>query len=120
MLSVLDQVAHRVVDMTPGIQIVSSYDTESAPLTILFLVVIAAVEAALSPSNALPKLTYLLCLIDVSTNLVAIEEVGRMDVVAPVVALLPRTDVTNEVVEDRVALMLCNQPVQVIEHVLNT
>lgn len=54
LLVILDQVAHCVVDMTSGIQIVSSYDPKSAPLTILFLVVIAAVEVAQPSRNTLP------------------------------------------------------------------
>lgn len=49
-LVIFDQIAHRIVDKVPKIiQIVSSYDTENAPLTVLVLVVIATVEASLHP-----------------------------------------------------------------------
>ena len=46
---IFDQIAHRIVDMAPDIQIVSSYNTENAPFTVLVLVVITTVEASLPP-----------------------------------------------------------------------
>ncbi|MCY1437679.1 hypothetical protein D9M71_538500 [compost metagenome] len=80
-------------------------------------------HVALAMRDILPQLTKLDGLVDVSTHLVAVEEVGRMDVVAPAIIPIPllhRTDVANEVVEYRVSLMLSNQLIQVIEHMLDT
>lgn len=81
---------------------------------------VAAIEAALPSSDALPQFTNLLGLVNVSTHLVPIEEVASMDVVATIFTLFNGTDVTSEVVEDWVAFMLSDQAIQVIEHVLDT
>ena len=119
LLGVLDQVAHRVVDMGTDISITPQDHTDTTLVSVLFLVVVAAIEVALPPSDAFPQFTDLLRRVDVSTYFIAIEEVGRVDVIAPILSLLNRTDVTSEVLKDRVALMLRNHPIQVIEHMLD-
>ncbi len=102
------------MDMAPNRSILPLYATDATLFTVLPLIVIAAVHVALAVRNVLPQLTELNGLEDVSTHLVAIKEVGSMNVVAPAIipiTLLHRVDVTDEVVEERITSMLGNEPI---------
>ena len=87
---------------------------------VFFFFEVAVVEVALTTGNTLPQLTDPLRPVDICAHMSTVEKEGSMDVLAPILPLLNRTDVTSEVVKDRVALMFSYQPIQVIEHVLDT
>lgn len=107
--------------MGTNISITTQDDANTAPTSVFFLfVVIAAIEVALPPRNPPPQVANLLGFIDVSAHLITVEEESRMDVVSPVFTLFNTEDVTSLKVEDRIALTLSNQPIQVVEYVLNT
>jgi len=84
---------------------------------------VAAVGIALTTSDLLPQLANPSCLTDIPAHYVAIEEVGCMDVVTPAVISIPLlngVDVSDKMLEDRMAVVLGNQGIQVIEHLFDT
>jgi hypothetical protein len=115
LLIILNQVKHRVVDMTTNLLIAPKDHACTPPVfipvLILSLIVITAIKAALPPSSTLPQLANLLSLINIPAHLVAVEEESRMEVVATMLTLLHCADIADEVVENRVTLTLSNKPV---------
>lgn len=76
----------------------------STLIAVLSLVVIATVVAPSPVGDLLPESTYLLRLVDITSNGSTIEEEGSMDVVATTLSLLDPTDVACLVSEYRVTL----------------
>lgn len=112
MLTILDQVLHRLVYMGPSRLFLPLDQADAALVTIPFLVVVAAMGIALTTCAPLPQFADLNRLPDIPAYLVAIEEIGSMDVVAPpiiAISLLHRVNVTNEVLEDRMTAVLGDQ-----------
>lgn len=123
MLSILDEILHYLVYIATNHSITSQDAADTTIFTVLFLIVVAAVYTTLATRKVFPQLAELSGLVHISMHLVAIKEVGRVDVVTPAIipiSLLHCINVADEVVEDRIAPMLGNQLIQVIEDVLNT
>ncbi|MDT9171001.1 hypothetical protein, partial [Escherichia coli] len=72
---------------------------DTAFITVLGFVVIAAVVAPPTTGDLLPQGTDLLRFVDIATHHSAIEEKGRMDVVPTTLSLLYTADVTSLMVE---------------------
>lgn len=51
-------------------------DADTTLVSIPFLVMVAAIEVALAARDALPQLANLLSLVDISTYMITIEEIG--------------------------------------------
>lgn len=89
MLVVLDQILHREVRISPDRLILPLDKADSTPIAISLLVMIAAVGIALTTRDLLPQLAELNRLPDITAYLIAIEEVGCMDVVSRTVIAIP-------------------------------
>jgi len=84
---------------------------------------VAAMGITLTTRDFLPQFADLDRLPDIPAYLVAIEEVGSMNVIAPAVITPPLfhcIDVPNEVLEDQMAAVFSNQSIQVSEDLLDS
>lgn len=122
MLSVFDEILQRLVHIGSARSVAPQDEADTTLIAIPLLVMVTAVRVALTMRDVLPEFAQLDGLVDIPTYLVAIEEIGSMDVVPPTifpVALLDYVDVADKVLEDRIAFVRSNQLLQVTEHVLN-
>lgn len=123
MLSIFDEILYCLVHMAPNCSITPQDAADITPVSVSLLIVVAAVDVALAMRDVLPQLAELNGLEDVSTHLIAIKEVSSMDVVAPTiipVSLFDRINVADEVVKDRITLVLGNQLIQVIKDMFHS
>lgn len=88
-LTILDQILHCLVYMSPFRMILPLDQTDAALVTVPFLVMVAAVGIALTMSDLLPQLADPSCLTDIPAHYVAIEVVGHMDVVPTPLLAIP-------------------------------
>lgn len=82
MLSIFDEILHGPMHVGPNCSITPQNAADTTPVFVLFLIVVAAVDVALTIRDVLPQLAEH-GLLDITLHIVAIEEVGSMDVVAP-------------------------------------
>ena len=111
---------HSVVDMRTDLSVIAMNYADSQPFPVLALVLIAAIEMAEPVCQASPQITNLPRLVDILAYLCAIEEERSVDVIAPTFPLLYCTDISGLILENRIALTLGDESVQIIKHLLNT
>lgn len=86
----------------------------TALVAIPLLVMVTAMSITLTTRDRLPQLANLNRLQDIPAHVIAIEEVGRMDVVTPpviAVSLLHCINVSDKALKDRMAAVLGDQDI---------
>jgi len=122
-LSKLDQVPHKLASLLPSQFVIllnttnASRDAKGCPF------LITAVRHALAARDLFPHSANFACLIDIAANLVAIEEVGSVNMITTPtssIALLHCIGIADEVIEHRATTVLGNHGIQIIEDMLHS